>query len=71
MKFIIGVEEENEEKETNKTFELKEILPCYAEPGRIRIVAQIKNENLNFVLPILYLAFPNSKYSEQTGQTYA
>ncbi len=61
MKYLIGKEEEKKE-----AFELKEILPCYAGPSRIRIIAQI-NSNLDHALSILYLTFPNANYSEQIG----
>lgn len=49
-----------------KKIEIKEISPCTADPERIKFLAQA-DKPLEEVLPILYLAIPNAKYSEKLG----
>jgi ArsR family metal-binding transcriptional regulator len=49
-----------------KKIEIKEIMPCTADPERIKFLAQA-DKPLGDVLPILYLAIPNAKYSEKLG----
>ncbi len=49
-----------------KKIEIKEISPCTADPERIKFLAQA-DKPLEDVLPILYLAIPNAKYSEKLG----
>jgi ArsR family metal-binding transcriptional regulator len=49
-----------------KKIEIKEISPCTADPERIKFLAQA-DRPLEEVLPILYLAIPNAKYSEKLG----
>jgi ArsR family metal-binding transcriptional regulator len=49
-----------------KKIEIKEISPCTADPKRIKFLAQA-DKPLEDVLPILYLAIPNAKYSEKLG----
>ena len=49
-----------------KKIEIKEITPCTADPERIKFLAQA-DKSLEDVLPILYLAIPNAKYSEKLG----
>jgi ArsR family metal-binding transcriptional regulator len=49
-----------------KRIEIKEISPCTADPERIKFLAQA-DKPLEDVLPILYLAIPNAKYSEKLG----
>lgn len=49
-----------------KKIEIKEISPCTADPERIKFLAQV-DKPLEDVLPILYLAVPNAKYSEKLG----
>ena len=49
-----------------KKIEIKEITPCTADPERIKFLAQA-DKPLEDVLPILYLAIPNAKYSEKLG----
>jgi ArsR family metal-binding transcriptional regulator len=49
-----------------KRIEIKEISPCTADPERIKFLAQA-DKPLEEVLPILYLAIPNAKYSEKFG----
>jgi ArsR family metal-binding transcriptional regulator len=49
-----------------KKIEIKEITPCTADPQRIKFLAQA-DKPLDDVLPILYLAIPNAKYSEKIG----
>ncbi|MGB9854886.1 MAG: (Fe-S)-binding protein [Candidatus Bathyarchaeales archaeon] len=49
-----------------KRIEIKEISPCTADPERIKFLAQA-DKPLRDVLPILYLAIPNAKYSEKLG----
>ncbi len=49
-----------------KKVEIKEISPCTADPERIKFWAQA-DKPLGDVLPILYLAIPNAKYSEKLG----
>jgi ArsR family metal-binding transcriptional regulator len=49
-----------------KKIEIKEIMPCTADPERIKFLAQT-DKPLEEVLPILYLAIPNAKYSEKLG----
>ncbi|MDI9620244.1 MAG: (Fe-S)-binding protein [Candidatus Bathyarchaeia archaeon] len=49
-----------------RKIEIKEISPCTADPERIKFLAQA-DKPLEDVLPILYLAIPNAKYSEKLG----
>ncbi|MEM2533689.1 MAG: (Fe-S)-binding protein [Candidatus Nezhaarchaeales archaeon] len=49
-----------------RKIEIKEISPCIADPERIKFLAQA-DKPLEDVLPILYLAIPNAKYSEKLG----
>lgn len=49
-----------------RKIEIKEISPCTADPKRIKFLAQA-DKPLEDVLPILYLAIPNAKYSEKLG----
>ncbi len=49
-----------------KKIEIREISPCTADPERIKFLAQA-DKPLEDVLPILYLAIPNAKYSEKLG----
>jgi ArsR family metal-binding transcriptional regulator len=49
-----------------KKIEIKEITLCTADPERIKFLAQA-DKPLEDVLPILYLALPNAKYSEKLG----
>jgi ArsR family metal-binding transcriptional regulator len=49
-----------------KKIEIKEITPCTADPERIKFLAQA-DKPLMEILPILYLAIPNAKYSEKLG----
>jgi ArsR family metal-binding transcriptional regulator len=49
-----------------RKIEIKEITPCTADPERIKFLAQA-DRPLEDVLPILYLAIPNAKYSEKLG----
>ncbi|MGQ9539458.1 MAG: (Fe-S)-binding protein [Candidatus Bathycorpusculaceae bacterium] len=49
-----------------RKIEIKEITPCTADPERIKFLAQA-DKPLEDVLPILYLAIPNAKYSEKLG----
>jgi ArsR family metal-binding transcriptional regulator len=49
-----------------KRIDIKEISPCTADPERIKFLAQA-DKPLEDVLPILYLAIPNAKYSEKLG----
>ena len=49
-----------------KKIEIKEITPCTADPERIKFLAQA-DKPLEEVLPILYLAIPNAKYSVKLG----
>ncbi|MGQ9538592.1 MAG: (Fe-S)-binding protein [Candidatus Bathycorpusculaceae bacterium] len=49
-----------------KKVEIKEISPCTADPERIKFLAQA-DKLLEDVLPVLYLAIPNAKYSEKLG----
>ncbi|MEM1766503.1 MAG: hypothetical protein QXD86_00945, partial [Candidatus Bathyarchaeia archaeon] len=49
-----------------KKIEIREISPCTADPERIKFLAQA-DRPLEDVLPILYLAIPNAKYSEKLG----
>jgi|YelNatPaOPRAMG01_1025707.scaffolds.fasta_scaffold15918_9 ArsR family metal-binding transcriptional regulator len=49
-----------------KKIEIKEITPCTADPERIKFLAHA-DKPLEDVLPILYLAIPNAKYSEKLG----
>jgi ArsR family metal-binding transcriptional regulator len=49
-----------------KKIEIKEISPCTADPERIKFLAQA-DKPLKDVLPVLYLAIPNAKYSEKLG----
>ncbi|MGB9960173.1 MAG: (Fe-S)-binding protein [Candidatus Bathyarchaeales archaeon] len=53
-------------EEIVKKIEIKEISPCTADPERIKFLAQA-DKPLEDVLPILYLAVPNAKYSEKLG----
>ncbi|MEM2104292.1 MAG: hypothetical protein QW717_05320 [Candidatus Bathyarchaeia archaeon] len=46
--------------------EIKDISPCTDDPERIKFLAQA-DKPLEDVLPILYLAIPNAKYSEKLG----
>ncbi|MBX5328822.1 MAG: (Fe-S)-binding protein [Candidatus Bathyarchaeota archaeon] len=49
-----------------KKIEIKEITPCTADPEKIKFLAHA-DKPLEDVLPILYLAIPNAKYSEKLG----
>jgi ArsR family metal-binding transcriptional regulator len=49
-----------------KKIEIKEISPCTADPERIKFLAYA-DKPLEDVLPVLYLAIPNAKYSEKLG----
>ena len=49
-----------------KRIEIREISPCTADPERSKFLAQA-DKPLADVLPILYLAIPNAKYSEKLG----
>ncbi|MBS7608067.1 hypothetical protein KEJ52_02555 [Candidatus Bathyarchaeota archaeon] len=49
-----------------RKIEIKEISPCTADPERIKFLAQA-DKPLEDILPILYLAIPNAKYSEKLG----
>ena len=49
-----------------KKIEIKEISPCTADPERIKFLAHA-DKPLEDVLPVLYLAIPNAKYSEKLG----
>ncbi|MEM2320150.1 MAG: (Fe-S)-binding protein [Candidatus Bathyarchaeia archaeon] len=49
-----------------RKIEIKEISPCTADPERIKFLAQA-DKPLEDVLPILYLAIANAKYSEKLG----
>ena len=49
-----------------KRIEIKEITPCIIDPRRIKFIAQA-DQPLGDILPILYLAIPNAKYSKGTG----
>ena len=49
-----------------KKIEIKEITPCIIDPRRIKFIAQA-DQPLGDILPILYLAIPNAKYSKGTG----
>ncbi|MEM2739071.1 MAG: (Fe-S)-binding protein [Candidatus Bathyarchaeia archaeon] len=49
-----------------RKIKIKEISPCTADPERIKFLAQA-DKLLEDVLPILYLAIPNAKYSEKLG----
>ena len=49
-----------------KKIEIKEITPCIIDPRRIKFIAQA-DQPLGDILPILYLAIPNAKYSKEIG----
>ncbi|MEM2440710.1 MAG: hypothetical protein QW493_05820, partial [Candidatus Bathyarchaeia archaeon] len=49
-----------------RKIEIKEISSCTADPERIKFLAQA-DKPLEDVLPVLYLAIPNAKYSEKLG----
>lgn len=49
-----------------KKIDIKEITPCTADPERIKFLAQA-DKPLGDILPVLYLAIPNAKYSEKLG----
>ena len=49
-----------------KKIEIKEITPCIIDPRRIKFIAQA-DQLLSDILPILYLAIPNAKYSKELG----
>lgn len=49
-----------------KRIEIKEIMPCTVETNGIKFQAQA-DRTLDEVLPILYLAIPNAKFSEKIG----
>ena len=49
-------------------FEEVDRSPCMAEPERFKIVAKT-DKNLENVLPILFLAAPNARYSESSKTT--
>jgi len=46
-------------------FEVIDRSPCLAEPKRFKIIAKT-DKNLERILPILFLAAPNARYSEST-----
>jgi len=49
-----------------KGLRLRKISPCTADPERIKFLAHA-DKPLEDVLPVLYLAVPNAKYSEKLG----
>jgi ArsR family metal-binding transcriptional regulator len=46
-------------------FEVVDRSPCLADPERFKIIAKT-NKNLEGLLPILFLAVPNARYSESS-----
>lgn len=53
-------------EELVKKIEIREITPCAIEADGIKFIAQADN-TLEKVLPIIFLAIPNAKYSEKIG----
>jgi ArsR family metal-binding transcriptional regulator len=49
-----------------KKIEINEIIPCTADPERIKFLAQT-DKPIGELLPVLYLSIPNAKYSERLG----
>ncbi len=49
-------------------FEVADRSPCLAEPERFKIIAKT-DKNLESILPILFLAAPNARYSESAKTT--
>jgi len=47
--------------------EIKEILPCIADPKKFRIIGKIDVENIDQVMPYLARLIPNAAYSEKSG----
>ncbi len=44
-----------------------EILPCIADPKKIRVIGKIDFERLNEVMPYLAQLIPNASYNEKNG----
>ena len=51
-----------------ETFEEVDRSPCLADPERFKIIAKV-DKKLENVLPILFLAAPNARYSESSKTT--
>lgn len=49
-----------------KKIDIREIMPCTVEENGIKFIAQA-DKTLDEVLPVLFLAIPNAKYSEKIG----
>ncbi len=45
--------------------EIKEILPCIADPNKIRVIGKIDVENFNEIMPYLARIIPNASYNEK------
>ncbi len=47
--------------------EIKEILPCIADPKKMRVIGKIDVENFTQVMPYLARIIPNASYNEKNG----
>ena len=47
--------------------EIKEILPCIADPSKFRVIGKVDVKNLDEVMPHLARLIPNAAYNEKNG----
>jgi len=47
--------------------EIKDLLPCIADPSKFRVIGRIDVENLKEVFPYLARVLPNASYNAKDG----
>jgi len=47
--------------------EIKDLLPCIADPSKFRVIGRIDVENLKEVAPYLARVLPNASYNAKDG----
>ncbi len=65
-KLIENIQYETEGSKAPSNYEIKHILPCIAEPDKIRVIAKF-NQSISKLTPILHLITQASRYSRETN----